>query len=102
MPVRGRAVAGIAAGWSLRTAAPKWACVWRNHPEAQCRLRTIVMPAPWNGWSDPAWQALLHQRLHEVGLEPDGPDPRLLAQAEREILARLAPPWTKLMTGQHR
>ena len=103
-PVRAEGVAAIriAAGWVVRTAVPKWACVWRNHPDVQCRLRTIVMPEPWNGWVDPLWQALLHQRLYEFGLRADEPEPWLLGQAEREVFARLAPPWTKMMAGPYR
>jgi hypothetical protein len=90
------------AGWRIRTAAPKWACVWRNHPRAQRRLRTIVMPRPWRSGFDPVWQALLEQRLHEFGLSEHEPDPRLLAQAERAFFARLAPPWTAMMAGPRR
>ncbi len=89
-------------GWRVRTAVPKWWIVWRGHVDAQRRLCAIVLPKPWIGWDDPIWQALLHQRLHAVGLCPDEPDPRLLLQAEREIFARLAPPWTNMMARRYR
>ncbi|AJE45854.1 hypothetical protein [Celeribacter indicus] len=94
--------AGTGEGWTLRAAAPKWACIWRNHPQAQRRLRVIVMPRPWDGVADTAWQALLQHRLHELGLAEHGPDSRLLAQAEHDLMARLAPPWTRMMARPHR
>ncbi|ATG47798.1 hypothetical protein CEW89_09615 [Celeribacter ethanolicus] len=89
------------AGWTLRTASPSWAAVWRNHPETQHALKAIVLPRPWRGTSDPIWRSLLGQRLYEFGISTDKPDPWLLRQAEREVYARLAPPWTKMMAGPY-
>ncbi|WP_118135438.1 hypothetical protein [Oceanicella sp. SM1341] len=88
---------GIATPWGIRTATPRWACIWRGHPEAQCRLRTIVLPAPWSGWGDPVWQALLLHSLQVFGLSPVAPEPGLLLLAERRAFAALAPPWGRMM-----
>lgn len=100
--VAGPAPDEIGDGWAIRVAAPKWVCIWRSYPKTQCQLRVIVMPRPRQGWSDPVWQTLLHQHLHDLGLGTDRPDVGLLAQAESEYFARLAPPWTKFMAGPYK
>ncbi|RJE88120.1 hypothetical protein [Paracoccus onubensis] len=100
--VPGPVTNSIGHGWDIRTAAPKWVCVWHSYPEAQRQLRTIVMPRPRRGRFDPVWQALLHQSLYDFGLRRDEPNARLFAQAKSEFFARLAPPWTNLMAGPYK
>ncbi|MGX1500800.1 hypothetical protein ACSSV1_005869 [Labrenzia sp. MBR-25] len=83
--------------WALRSASPKWVCVWRNHPETLARLRAIVMPDPWSGDRYLAWCALLHHEKHRLGLTADDADPAYLTLAERHFFRQLAAPWGDLV-----
>lgn len=77
----------LAAGGTLRVAAPKWYAVWCHDTDRMARLHTVILPALWVGLSETEMAALLIRRLQAIGSDL-GDHPILftaLARAEAKL-----------------